>query len=211
MGNKDNTMLWVVLGLGVAVLSSSSIAGGLASTGNLPGFTGTTPAPEIPVPPEDTEEAVNGLDGGKLITVGANSMVVEGSSCSQGRIRFSEEKGTKWIWRLRKIGSYNQKDIYTIESDYKNFDAACDARWLTAPSGCSGAPYLAKRQSGPRQSWMIYSSGGGFQIRNLSCVRGRYENTYLMASGNAKNRRPTFTSGGGSTFSIENPTGSDVL
>ena len=212
-GNKS---MFLVVALIIVIVISSSVLGGLAFTGNLPGVSSGAVSkndtkPDTSVSDEETKAAVSGLDGARLITVGTNSMVVEGSSCSNGTVAFSEEKGVKWIWRLKKIGTYNNKDVYTIESDYKNFDVACDERWLTAPTGCSGPPYLSKREGGPRQSWMIYQSGGGFQIRNLSCVRGRFENSYLLASGNDRNKRPVFTSGGGSTFSLDVPTGGDVL
>ena len=209
MSKGNNTMLFVALGLG-AVLISSSVSGALYASGAIPGANKPAPLPETPVTPEETKSAVNGLDGAKLITVGDQSMVVEGDSCSKGKVVFSTQDGAKWHWRLHRIGDYNGKDVYSIESDYKNFSKTCDERWLTAPTGCEGKPFLAKRSAGPTQSWMIYASGGGYQIRNLSCVRSRRSNTYLFASGKDKGD-VRFTSGGGSTFMLEDPTSSDVL
>ena len=210
MSKGNNTMLFVALGVGAALISSS-VSGALYVSGAIPGVgAAPAPVPDTPVSEEETKNAVSGLDGAKLITVGDQSMVVEGSSCSKGKVVFSTQDGAKWVWRLHKIGDYNGKDVYSIESDYKNFNAACDERWLTAPTGCGGPPFLAKRAAGPTQSWMIYSSGGGFQIRNLSCVRSRRRNTYLMASGSDKGA-PKFSSGSGSTFTLEDPTSADVL
>jgi hypothetical protein len=210
--NGNNTMIFIALGVGAALLSSSVSGAIYMNGGSLSMGQSSSPEQTMPVSDEETSSAVSGLDGAKLITVGDNSMVVEGSSCSQGKVVFSTQDGAKWVWRLHRIGEYNSKDVYSIESDYKNFNQACDERWLTAPSGCNGPPYLAKRSAGPTQSWMIYQSGGGFQIRNLSCVRARRSNTYLMVSGSKEGQvKPSFSSGGGSTFNLEDPSTTDVL
>jgi len=201
-------MLFVALGVGAALISSSVAGAFLLPSG--PFGSSSSGAETIAVSEEETAPAVNGLDGAKLITIGENSMVVEGDSCSNGRVAFREQDGAKWVWRLTKVDTVNNKDVYTIESDYKNFDKTCNERWLTAPTGCGGPPFLAKRRAGPSQSWMIYSSGGGYQIRSLSCIQGRRANTYLMASGNNKNKKPMFSSGSGSAFTISNVGTSDV-
>lgn len=209
---SNNTMLFVALGVGAALISSS-VAAGVMFKDTLGGGGGSSATTGVIVSEVDTVEAVSdNLDGARLITVGENSMVVEGGSCSNGRVVFREQDGSKWVWRLSRIqgADVNGKPVYTIESDYKNFDRTCDERWLTAPTGCGGPPFLAKRRSGPSQSWMIYSSGGGYQIRSLSCIQGRRSNTYLMASGSDKDMKPKFSSGSGSAFTISNVVSSDV-
>lgn len=214
---SNNTMLYVALGVGSALIASSVAAGFMFKDklGGGDSSGGGVEDEDIVSTGEsgvdvDVGPAVSGLDGTRLITVGENSMVVVGSSCSNGRVAFREQDGSKWVWRLTRISSFNGKDVYTIESDYKNFDRSCDERWLTAPAGCGGPPFVAKRRSGPSQSWMIYSSGGGYQIRSLSCIQGRRANTYLMASGSDKDMKPKFSSGSGSAFTISDVVSSDV-
>lgn len=158
-----------------------------------------------------TDSAVSAdLGGARLITIGANSLIVDGG-CSSSSVRVSDDGDSKWVWELHNVGTFNGKPMYAIESTYKNFDASCDKRWLTAPSGCRSAPYLASRKSGPLQHWMIYSSGSGYQIRNVSCVQGRFANSYLMGSGSNKNRRLRFSGGSGSTFGINPSSTGDAL
>jgi len=209
---SNNTMLFVALGVGAALISSS-VAAGFMFKDTLGGGGGSSATAGVDASEVDTVEAVSdNLDGARLITVGENSMVVEGNSCSNGRVVFTEQNGSKWVWRLSRIqgADVNGKPVYTIESDYKNFNTTCDERWLTAPTGCGKPPFLSKRRSGPSQSWMIYSSGGGYQIRSLSCIQGRRSNTYLMASGSNKDMKPKFSSGSGSAFTISNVVSSDV-
>jgi hypothetical protein len=165
------------------------------------------------VEPEDIDPTpvTADLSGSKLITVGGISMSVEGSSCGNGDIVFNQSQNQKWVWRLTKATEYKGIPCYVIESWYKNFGNACDKRFLTAPVGCSKGPYLAARQYGPQQLWMLVgNSESGFQIRNLACVRGRHDRTYLMQSSGtgADNPRPFFSSGSGSQFIVENEYGS---
>ena len=152
---------------------------------------------------------VDNFSGAKLITVGGLSMVVEGSSCSNGVVRFSEAKDAKWVWRLTKAGDYQNVPVYSIESFYKNFSNACDRRFLTAPTNCASPPYLAAKEYGPRQLWMLVGdAANGFQIRNLACVKGRANRSYLMQSAGNKDDKPFFSSGSGSSFMVENEFGS---
>lgn len=202
-----NNQTILLAGAGLLILCSSSAVAAAIATGMIPLGPPTTTA----APAGDTSDSGsgNGLDGARLITVGTNSLTIVGSKCSKGKIAFSPEKNGKWVWRLHKVGDYDGNDVYTIESDFRNFNSACPERFLTAPTGCTKPPFLAKRESGPRQSWIVKSNGDGYYIRNLSCVKGRNANTYLMASG-SKTKKPLFTSGTGSTFTFDTPTSSDV-
>lgn len=144
------------------------------------------------------------LSGARLLTVGGLSMVVEGSSCGNGTVKFSESKNDKFLWRLNKVTEYNGVPVYTIESFYKQFSNACDSRWLTAGTGCKSAPYVGPREAGPRQQWIIVGNAStGFQIRNLACAKSRHERQYLMQSAGNRDDKPFFSSGSGSTFAIE--------
>lgn len=144
------------------------------------------------------------LSGARLLTVGGLSMVVEGSSCGNGTVKFSESKNDKFLWRLNKVTDYNGVPVYTIESFYKQFSNACDSRWLTAGTGCKSAPYVGPREAGPRQQWIIVGNAStGFQIRNLACAKSRHERQYLMQSAGNRDDKPFFSSGSGSTFAIE--------
>jgi hypothetical protein len=144
------------------------------------------------------------LSGARLLTVGGLSMVVEGDSCGNGTVRFSESKGDKWLWKLNKVTEYNGVPVYTIESFYKQFSNACDSRWLTAGTGCKSAPYLGPREAGPRQQWIIVgNASSGFQIRNLACTKSRHERQYLMQSAGNRDNTPFFSAGSGSTFAID--------
>ena len=146
----------------------------------------------------------NDLSGARLLTVGGLSMVVEGNSCGNGTVRFSESKNDKWLWRLNKVTEYNGVPVYTIESFYKQFSNACDSRWLTAGTGCKSAPYLGPREAGPRQQWIIVgNASSGYQIRNLACTKSRHERQYLMQSAGNRDDKPFFSAGSGSTFAID--------
>lgn len=160
----------------------------------------------MPVDPNATPAPVtSNLDGAKLLTVGDVSMNVEGNSCGNGTVRFSQAKTDKWLWNLKKAGEWSGVPYYTIESAFKNFNMSCNERFLTAPTGCKSPPYLAKAEFGPRQYWLIMGDAGkGYQLRSLACARGRYENQYLMQSVQDKKARPMFSSRSGSTFFIEN-------
>lgn len=160
----------------------------------------TTAAPIVTT--GDDEVETSDLSGARLLTVGAKSLMVEGDSCGNGTIAFSESKDDKWLWKLHSAGTWNSYPTYYIESFYKNFSSACDERWLTAPTGCNSKPYLSKRENGPRQKWVLVKDGTGYQIRSLACSQSRFARQSLMVgqSGNA----PFFTDGAsGSTFSID--------
>ena len=128
-------------------------------------------------------------------------MLVEGDSCGNGKVLFSESKTDKWLWKLHDAGTYNDAPTYYIESFYKNFSSACDERWLTAPSGCNGPPFLSKRENGPRQKWVLTKDGNGHQIRSLACVMSRSARQSLIMG--QQNSAPFFTDGAsGSTFTL---------
>ena len=142
------------------------------------------------------------LSGARLLSVGGLSMVVQGSSCGNGTVRFSESKNDKWLWRMNKVAEHSGVPVYTIESFYKQFSNACDARWLTAPTGCQSAPYLGPKETGPRQRWIVVGNqSSGFQIRNLACTKSRHSRQYLMQSAGNRDQNPFFSAGSGSTFS----------
>ena len=144
------------------------------------------------------------LSGARLLYVGGLSMVVQGSSCGNGTVRFSESKNDKFLWRMNKVAEYSGVPVYTIESFYKQFSNACDARWLTAPTGCQSAPYLGTKENGPRQRWIVVGNqSSGFQIRNLACTKSRHSRQYLMQSAGDRDQKPFFSAGSGSTFSID--------
>jgi hypothetical protein len=169
----------------------------------------TDPPAGPPVGDISPAPVTENVSGAKLLTVGGLSMVVEGSSCRNGVVRFSEAKSDKWVWKLNKAGDYQGVPIYTIESFYKNFGNACDARFLTAPTNCASAPYLAAKEYGPRQLWMLVGDAtNGYQIRNLACVKGRANRSFLMQSAGNKSDKPFFSSGSGSNFMLENEYGS---
>jgi len=160
----------------------------------------TTAAPIVTT--GDDEVETSDLSGARLLTVGAKSLMVEGDSCGNGTIAFSESKDDKWLWKLHSAGTWNSYPTYYIESFYKNFSSACDERWLTAPTGCKSKPYLSKRENGPRQKWVLVKDGTGYQIRSLACSQSRFARQSLMVGQNSKT--PFFTDGAsGSTFSID--------
>ena len=160
----------------------------------------TTAAPIVTT--GDDEVETSDLSGARLLTVGAKSLMVEGDSCGNGTIAFSESKDDKWLWKLHSAGTWNSYPTYYIESFYKNFSSACDERWLTAPTGCKSKPYLSKRENGPRQKWVLVKDGTGYQIRSLACSQSRFARQSLMVGQSGK--APFFTDGAsGSTFSID--------
>ena len=161
----------------------------------------TTPAPAATTTTNEEEVETEDFSGAHLITVGGISMLVEGDSCGNGKVLFSESKNDKWLWKLHTAGKYGDAPTYYIESFYKNFSSACDERWLTAPSGCNGPPYLSKRENGPRQKWVLTKDGNGHQIRSLACVMSRSARQSLIMG--QQNSAPFFTDGGsGSTFNL---------
>jgi len=194
----------IVLIVAVLAIISSAIGGGMFFFNSKTDIVDTTAAPST------ADALVTDLGGARLITVGANSLMVDGG-CGSSSVRVSDDGDSKWVWELHNVGTFNGKPMYAIESTYKNFDASCEKRWLTAPSGCRSAPYLAARKAGPLQHWMVYASGSGYQIRNVSCVQGRFANSYLMGSGSNKNRRLRFSGGSGSTFGINPASTGDAL
>lgn len=150
-----------------------------------------------------TQEQVETQDfsGAHLVTVGGISMLVEGDSCGNGTVKFSESKTDKWLWKLHSAGTYGEAPTYYIESFYKNFAAACDQRWLTAPTRCEGPPFLAARENGPRQKWVLTKDGSGWQIKSLACAMGRAPRQSLIMG--QTDSAPFFTDGGsGSTFML---------
>ena len=171
--------------------------------------TGDDDYPDVDMSTVTPPPVVDNVSGAKLLTVGGLSMRVEGSSCGNSTVGFSEAKSGKWVWKLTKAGEYQKVPTYSIESWYKNFGNSCDKRFLTAPTNCTGAPYLGSKEHGPRQLWILVGDAqSGYQIRNLACVKGRASRSYLMQSaGNGKDK-PFFSSGSGSSFMVENEYGS---
>jgi len=160
-------------------------------------------------PPASVVPVTANLDGAKLITVGGISMRVEGESCGNGKVLFASggEKATKWVWNLQKAGDWSGNPYYTIESYYKNFNFACEERFLTAAKGCKSPPYLAKRQYGPQQHWLIVGDEtNGYQLRNLSCALDRYDTQYLMKGTSEEGGAPRFSGGSGSRFVLQSDT-----
>ncbi|MGA1563757.1 MAG: hypothetical protein ACO35C_03945 [Pontimonas sp.] len=151
------------------------------------------------------------LTGAKLITVGAFSMRVVGSSCGNRQISFSDAESTKWVWNLNKVGTFtigsSTHNVYTIESYYKNTQEACEKSFLTAPSGCSSAPYLDRyKPMNNAQKWIIVGTPGNYQIRSLLCTRGNSSQQYLRQSAGNKYDRPFFAAGSGSPFQFTSTT-----
>ena len=153
--------------------------------------------------PTTSASSPGDLDGARVITVGTNSMRVDGG-CANGKVTFRVAKGDKWVWNLKKVGATPEGlNYYTMESFGKLFAGSCNKRYLTAPYGCKGDPYLAGAQRGPAQYWVITGSAtAGYQIENLMCRQARTQ-SYLMQSGNSKKATPHFSPRGGSTFRIE--------
>lgn len=165
---------------------------------------------ETAVPPASTPTSPtsavspSNLDGVRLITVGDLSMRVEGN-CGNGVVTFRRSKDGRWEWNVKKAGTTSDGlNYYTLESFGKLFGNACNKRFLTAPYGCSGPPYLAGAQFGSQQYWVITGSdSSGYQIESLSCRQAR-KKSYLLQAGQKK-KTPSFSARSGTTFRIESP------
>ena len=202
MGGQQNTMM-MSSAMGASVCLSMLAAGGY--------FMMNKPPPTQPPTYEDetsedtsseTTAPTGDLDGARVITVGANSMRVDGK-CSNGNVVFRVAKNDKFVWNLRKVGTTpDGLNYYTMESFGKLFGNACNKRFLTAPYGCKGAPYLASAQRGPAQYWIITGDAtAGYQIESLLCRQSRTR-SYLLQSGNKKKKTAQFSLRSGSSFTI---------
>jgi hypothetical protein len=131
-------------------------------------------------------------------------MRVEGN-CGNGVVTFRRSKDGRWEWNLKKAGTTSEGlNYYTLESFGKLFGNACNKRFLTAPYGCSGPPYLAGPQFGSQQYWVVTGSdSSGYQIESLACRQAR-KKSYLMQAGQKK-KTPSFSARSGSSFRIETP------
>lgn len=169
---------------------------GTTATSTDPPTTATTTAPSAQIP--------GNLDGVRLITVGDMSMRVDGS-CGKGKVTFRQSKNDKWHWNVKKVGTTSDGlPYYTLESFGKLFGNACQKRFLTAPWGCNGPPYLAGPQSGVQQAWVITGSdASGYQIESLACRQAR-KKSYLMQAGQKK-KDPLFSLRSGTPFRVEAP------
>ena len=153
--------------------------------------------------PSTSGSSPGDLDGARVITVGGNSMYVEGG-CGNGKIMFRTSKNDRWTWNLKKVGTTSDGlNYYTMESFGKLFGNACNKRFLTAPHMCKGAPYLAGAQRGPQQYWVVTGSAtAGYQIESLLCRQSRTK-SYLLQSGTGSKKAPQFSLRSGSNFRIE--------
>ena len=200
MGSQSTTMMSSAMGASVCL---SMLAGGAYFMMNAPK---ATDAPETDAPGTSESSAptnsAGDLDGARVITSGTNSMRVDGK-CSNGKVTFRVAKNDKFVWNLKKVGTTpDGLNYYTMESFGKLFGAACNKRFLTAPFGCKGPPYLATAQRGPLQYWIITGSAtSGYQIENYSCRQARTK-SYLLQSGNAKTGNAQFSNRSGSSFMI---------
>ena len=147
------------------------------------------------------------LTGLKLLTLGGLSLKVEGSSCGNGVVKMGEKDNDKWVWRIQKISTWpsagKEVPVYTIESFYRQFSQSCEKRFLEAPVGCKGAPFLANRKIGPSQAWIFVSDGSTVQLRSLQCAQSRHAQSFLVASAGEKSSVPFFSGGSGSPFTIQ--------
>lgn len=155
-------------------------------------------------PSSTTATSPSDLDGIRLITIGDQSMRVDGK-CSDGTVVFRQSKDMKWEWQVKKVGATSDGlSYYTLESYGKLFGAACHKRFLTSPVGCKGPPYLAGAQSGPQQFWVITGSdSAGYQIQSLACRQSRRP-SYLLQSGQS-DKRPQLSLRSGTSFQITTP------
>lgn len=158
-------------------------------------------------PTSSSAASPSNLDGIRLITVGDISMRVEGD-CKNGKVAFRQSKDGKWEWNVKRVGATaDGLNYYTLESYGKLFGSACNKRFLTAPYGCKGGPYLAGPQSGAQQLWVITGTdASGYQIESLSCRQARTK-SYLMQSGQKSNKVPQFSLRSGSSFRVDPPYG----
>lgn len=198
----------------VSAVSMSVALAGLGLAGWQMGwFGGSTPTTAAPVtstlPEEGAQPVTQNLDGARLITNGIYSMRVQGSSCGNQQVVFSKADGTKWAWNLKNVGDVTIDGqqgvpVYTIESAYKVTREVCEKRYLTAPDGCRGAPYLDRyRAMDFSQRWILaQNSQGMYEIRSLLCAKNQQRSQYLIQSGSQNNSQPQFSPGSGTPFEL---------
>ena len=199
----------------VSAVSMSVALAGLGLAGWQMGWFGgspetTTAAPLASTLPEEGAQPVTqNLDGARLITNGIYSMRVQGSSCGNQQVVFSKADGTKWAWNLKNVGTVTIDGqqgvpVYTIESAYKVTREVCDKRYLTAPDGCRGSPYLDRyRAMDFSQRWILAkNSQGMYEIRSLLCAKNQQRSQYLIQSGGRNNSKPQFSPGSGTPFEL---------
>lgn len=217
MGGGQSSTMMVSSAMGASVCLSLLAAGGYyymnktASASDVAASdsgvdSGIIESTDTPAPSSSTTAVTpSNLDGVRLITVGSLSMRVEGK-CGNGIISFREAKNDKWSWNVKKVGTTSDGlPYYTLESFDKIFGKGCAKRYLTAPSGCKGPPYLAGPQFGPLQYWIITGTDAtGYQIENLACRQMRTK-SFLIQAGQKKMKRPNFSARSGSTFSFSAP------
>ena len=205
MGGSSTMMISSVMGVCLSLVAAIAIYFLVFSGDSTP----AGPDPVIDTADMDATPVSDDLSGIKLITVGSYNMGLKSGSCGNKSIRFNEDSTDKWQWRLKRDkkdwvdASGNTYPTYQIESFSQNF-SSCSQRFLTAPSRCSGPPFLAKRRAGNAQRWILVSDGSGYQIRSMLCAAGRSTNSYLVADGYGKRDYGRFDSSG-STFSIATP------
>ena len=209
MGGGGSSTTMMSSAMGASMCLSVLAIGGFMLMNNTPKVT-EPPATDAP---EDTKSSApsssavspSNLDGIRLITIGAISMRVEGD-CKTGKVTFRQSQDKKWEWNVKRIGATSDGlNYYTLESYGKLFGSACNKRFLTAPYGCKGAPYLAGAQSGAQQLWVITGTdASGYQIESLACRQGRSK-SYLIQSADKQNKTPQFSLRSGSNFRIEAP------
>jgi hypothetical protein len=198
----------------ISAVSLSVALAGLGLAGWQMGWFGGSSEPEpepvtSTLPEEGAQPVTQNLDGARLITNGIYSMRVQGSSCGNQQVVFSKADGTKWAWNLKNVGTIDidaQKGVpvYTIESTYKVSRQACDKRYLTAPDGCRGSPYLDRfRAMDYSQRWiLVQNSQGMYEIRSLLCAKNQQRSQYIVQSGANNNSKPGFSAGSGTPFEL---------
>lgn len=203
MGSQSTTLMSSAMGASACL--SMLAAGGLYFMNRqttAPAVEDTSPAVEVSTTTPASASSPGDLDGARVITVGGNAMYVDGT-CSNGKVAFRRSVNDKWVWNLKKVGTTSDGlNYYTMESFGKLFGNACNKRYLTAPTMCKGAPYLAGPQRGPQQYWVITgNASSGYQIESLLCRQSRTK-SYLLQSGTSK-KAPQFSLRGGSSFRID--------
>lgn len=213
MGGGGGQQQQMMMSSSISAVSLSVALAGLGLAGWQMGWFGgspTTPAPVTSTLEEEGAQPVTqNLDGARLITNGIYSMRVQGSSCGNQQVVFSQADGTKWTWNLKNVGGIDidgQKGVpvYTIESTYKVTREVCDKRYLTAPDGCRGNPYLDRyRAMDFSQRWILaQNSQGMYEIRSLLCAKNQQRSQYLVQSGGQNNSKPQFSPGSGTPFEL---------
>lgn len=205
-GSSSTMMISSVMGICLSLVAAIAVYFLVFS-----GDTTTSEAPDPVIDPSEMAETPvsDDLSGIKLITVGSFNMGVKKAYCGNKHIRFNAGENDKWQWRLKRdskdwVGADGTSyPTYQIESFSQNL-GMCEKRFLTAPFRCRGAPFLAKRNPGNAQRWILVSDGSGYQIRSMLCAAGRATNSYLMGDGYGDKPYGGFDVSG-STFSITSP------